>query len=91
MMPPKALHSTTYHTLFTIPFIKNFINFNIDRNTNWKKYTLERGMFKNARFGFRLIDLEYILEGFSDIYRENYLDDINFVCNPKSIVQLGID
>ena len=46
-----------YHTLLTVGFIKNFISYNLQRNSGWKKYRLERGLFKRSDFGFRLVDL----------------------------------
>jgi hypothetical protein len=80
-----------YHTLLTIEFVKNFLSFNIERNSNWKNYRVDRSRFQNPAFGFRLLDLEYILEGWAELYDEYYLNDISIVCNPSAFREVGID
>ena len=71
-----------YHTLFSIGFIKNFISYNIDQNKDWKGYYVDRKRFPSRQFGFRLVDLEFIINDFSKKYSQYYLNDILFTCNP---------
>lgn len=40
----------------------------MDQNQNWKNFKLDRTNFKMSAFGWRLIDLEYIIEGFAEKY-----------------------
>lgn len=80
-----------FHTLFTVDFMTNLVAASVGQNKDWKGYKLDRTKFKMPAFGWRLIDLEYILDGFAEKYGQYYLNDIRVVCDPKSLDKLGID
>ena len=51
-----------YHTLYSVNFLRNFLDYNIEQNTQWRSFKADRTKYrKGYSFGFRLVDLEYIL------------------------------
>ena len=91
MVAKEFQQSDSYHTLFSMDFVGNFIRYHIQKNCKWQTYVFDRKSSKSKSFGFRLIDLEYVLDGFIDKYREDYLKDIKFTCRPLNINNMGID
>lgn len=72
-------------------FVKNMVKASVALNNDWKGFKVDRNRFKISAFGWRLIDLEYILDGWKDKYGKYYLNSIRFVCDPKGLDKLGID
>lgn len=85
---PKVKGESEFHTLITTGFIKNFITYNIDQNKDWKGYYVDRKRYDSREFAFRLVDLQFIVNDFSNKYSQYYLNDILFTCNPLSIKSL---
>lgn len=52
-----------YHTLYSVGFIRNFLQYNIEHNTQWRNFKADRSKYikQGISFGFRLVDLEYVL------------------------------
>ena len=50
---------------------------------------MNRKSFFSREFAFRLVDLEFIVNDFSNKYSQYYLNDILFTCNPLSIKSLA--
>jgi len=46
-----------FHTLLTVGFLSNFVEYNIEQNTDWRNYYIDQKRFNTRGFGFRLIDL----------------------------------
>lgn len=80
-----------YHTLFTLDFVKNLLDYSLERNRDWHGLKVNRDSFKTRAFQFRLADLEYIFSGLADKYLQYYLSDVSIVCDAQSFGGWGVD
>lgn len=47
-----------FHTLYSVGFMRNFLDYNIEQNSQWKNFKADRSKYRQGfTFGFRLIDL----------------------------------
>lgn len=78
----KCSEPDSWHTLFTVGFIRNIIDYSVKQNKDWRGFRVDRSRFKLDSFGWRLVDLEYLVEELPVQLRGFYLKDMRIVCDP---------
>jgi hypothetical protein len=47
-----------FHTLYSVGFMRNFLDYNIEQNSQWRNFKADRSKYRQGfTFGFRLLDL----------------------------------
>ena len=85
---PKGIPKSNdkYKLFMSMPFVMSFAQAVVDKYTGFKNVQIDAASIRTDTFQFKLVDLEYVLDGALEKYGAYYMNSVSFACSAKELV-----